>query len=550
MKHRIFITGFLGLMVLTGFGRLWAEDEGAVRITEYKFKEYRRSPMMEELDRQNGRGFTWTPGLEIITDIYDVEIKVFEESAGRTPWEENNMAPGAYRVLLERTGYEPVEFWVTVRSDRRTVVEVVMSKPSGRLSLSNLPPDAVVLFDRERVSGNEVRASGGRHNLTVTAFGWNPVKTTVTVPAGEAAEWIYTGTRAPFALDKLKVRPKSLPPGDPRGFEFTWAALSAGSGEVRVLADDGARVAAVPVIFSGPKGTVSWAASESDGFQAVDGKYQVLVSGTGYDGNTGEIEATLTLDSRFKRKPRPSYSPLPGLLYAPGTAILPPGLWQASTGAGVDMGTGDSEGSDGIPINVALRVSPGRRWEIGAGFGMAARDPFDATSIDMSVSGSFRINPSPGNITVNTALLFDYAGYATKFGTIPTGTPGMELPGLQLAFPMEYALGNWSAVLSPSVYLTFLGTESDSWEFSGPARTAGALSAGGYYENDRFLLGASMALRTPDLPGGFLDWHLWSGIDGRFDLPGNASYIGAYLGVRALSGDPVVSTGIEFGVIR
>jgi hypothetical protein len=526
-------------------------EDPSVRISEYKFEEYRRSPRMEEMDRLNGNSFQWQPGLEIITDLYDVEVELFEEKIGRTPWEQNNLRAGAYRVRLTRSGYQTVEFWVTVRSDRRTVAEVVMGKPSGRLSLSAIPPGASVLVDRVPADTALVTLSGGLHSLSVTAFGWEPVQTTVEIPPGGTLEWSYKGSRTPFSISSLRVRPASLPPGDAKGFEIEWSVQSPGSADVRIFSPDGTQAAALSFSIYAPSGTLRWVPAGSGGTPLPDGGYRVVAAGTGFDGVTDSRETALSLDSRFRRAARLSAAALPGLLYAPGTAMLSAGLWQISTGAGIDVHTGEADEPWGIPVYAAARVSPGRRWEMSGRFGITARDPFDTTSIGLSLSGSFRVTPSYGLFSMNTALLFSYEGYAADFGRIPGGNPGTSLPGLQLSVPMELALSRrWFLSASPSVYLTFLGTDPDDWSFSGPARTAGGFSLGGYFEEGGMLAGASAALRTPDLPGGFLDWNLWCGLEGRANLPGDASWLALYAGARVLSGSPVVVSGIEIGILR
>ena len=223
--------------------------------------------------------------------------------------------------------------------------------------------------------------------------------------------------------------------------------------------------------------------------------------------------------------------------------MLPRGIWQASTGAGFHIG-------GGVPVNIGLRFSPVSRFEFTGKFKLTARDPFDATSIGMDFSGSWRVNPKSGPFTLNLALLFSYEGYAVDFGQIPSSNPGTNLPGLQFSLPMEYKLGNWNLVLSPSVQLSFMGNDAGNWQFSGPARVTESIGAGVYYENGRFLAGASATVRGPDYPEGFLETTIWSGLEGRLDLPGDASYLALFTGVRTLDADPVLSMGIEFGVIR
>ncbi len=519
------------------------ENQGKITITEYEHEDYYRYPRMEEEDRVRGNVFEFRPGLEIISDVDDTEIEFFEERIGTTPWEQNNLSPGAYRVRLERTGYEIVEFWVNVRSDRRTVVLVNMGKPTGTLFLTDLPPGAVVTVDRVPVEGNKVTAAAGTRSLKVSAFGWETLQNDIQILSGGSTRWRYDGGRLAFSLGTPGIRPRTLPPGDKRGFTIEWNADSGGSADIRIFSPEGKQIAVIPFAVSSSRGTVKWIPNSGESKELPPGRYRVVVSGTGYDSSSATSESYLLLDKRFKREARPIYAPLPGLLYAPGSAMLPKGIWQASTGAGVHFG-------GGIPVDIGLRFSPANRLEFSGKFHLTARDPFDATSIGMGFSGSWRANPKSGPYTVNLALLFSYEGYAADFSRIPSMNPGTSLPGLQFSIPMEYALGNWNFVLSPSVYLTFLGNDSGSWQFSGPARVSESLGAGVYYEDGLFLVGASAALRGPDYPGGFLETTAWYGLEGRLDLPGDASYLAMYTGVRTLNGDPVVSLGVEFGVIR
>jgi len=541
---RILPVFFLPLLQIQGIAA--AENRPEITITEYEHEDYFRHPRMEEEDRLRGKTFHFQPGLEIITDVDDAEIEFFEERIGKTPWEQDNLEAGAYRVRLERTGYEVVEFWVTVRSDRRTVVLVNMGEPVGALILHNLPPGAEVTIDRvpvESSEGSEITAAAGRRILKVSAFGWETVQSDIDIPSGGVNEWRYEGSRTVFQFGEIKVRPRTLPPEDNRGFVFEWHADSAGSADLSIIGPDENLITVIPFAVTEPEGTVSWIPGKSRE-NLSEGQYRAVLRGTGYDSNSSHSETSFQLDGRFRRKPRALYSPLPGLLYAPGTAMLPKGIWQASTAAGINFNGG------GIPVDIALRFSPARRLEFSTRFRLTARDPFDETSVGMDFSGSWRATPGNNAFSVNLALLFSYEGYSSDFGRIPGGNPGMSLPGLQFTVPMEYRSGNWSFILSPSLYLFFPGNNPADWQFSGPAGVTESIAAGIYYENNRFLLGASAALRVPDQPQGFLVTSLWTGIEGRIDLPGDASYLALNTGVRTLDGDPLWSIGFEFGVIR
>jgi len=540
-----FLLLFPGLFLLFLFPAAAADssNQGQITITEYEHEDYFRHPRMEEEDRLRGRSFQFQPGLEIITDVDDAEIEFFEERIGKTPWEQDNLSPGAYRIRLERTGYEVIEFWVNVRSDRRTVVLVNMDRPAGTLVLQGLPPEAVVTIDRLPVEGTEITAAAGTRILKVSAFGWETVQTELEIPSGTRIEWHYEGKRSAFSLETVRIRPKVLPPGDIRGFTIEWKAGSGGSADLSITDPEGNPVTVIPFAVSSSGGTIEWV-PESGDEKLPDGEYRVVISGTGYDSSPASSESFLRIDSRFRREGRPAFTPLPGLLYAPGTAMLPEGIWQVSTGAGMYINEKE------IPVNIGIRFSPVRRLEFTGKFRLTPRDPFDTTSIGMDFSAAWRANPGTGPFTVNLAMLFSYEGFAADFNRIPPGNPGITLPGIQFSIPMEYALGKWNFVLSPSVYVIFLGNNPEDWQFSGPVRAAGGVGAGLYYENNRFLIGASMALRSPDYPRDFLNTSLWSGLEGRFDLPGDASYFALYAGVRTLDTEPKADVGVEFGIIR
>ena len=549
MLQRLFFISVLLLTLTPGLPLYAAETDAQITITEYELEDYYRHPRMEEEDRLRGRVFKFQPGLEIITNVDDAEIQFFEERIGKTPWEQNNLPPGAYRVLLERTGYESVEFWVDVRSDRRTVALVTMVQPSGEIILNKLPPGATVSIDRVPLenpsAGIPLKAPAGRCSLTVSAFGWETVQTDVEIPSGGILSWVYNGKRTAFAFSSLKIKPPVLPPGDKRGFTFEWNATSGGSADMRIISPDGLDTAVIPFAVTSASGKIKWAPyTGKDGNETLpDGKYQVVVNGTGYDNRAASAESSFILDSRFKREARPLFSPLPGLFYVPGTAMLPKGIWQASTGAGFHLG-------GGIPVDIGVRFSPASRFEFSGKFKLTARDPFDTTSIGMDFSSSWRILPKGGPFTMNGALLFSYEGYAGDFGRIPVSPWELSLPGLQLSIPMEYNLKNWNFVLTPSVNLSFLGEDDEDWRFTTPARVSETLGAGVYYENGRFLVGCSGAVRGPDFPGGFLDTKYWAALEGRLDLPADASYLALYAGMDSLESDPTLSMGIEFGVIR
>jgi len=527
-------------------GRVFSDGPELIQIDKYESWNYIRHPRMEERDYLRQSIFEFQPGLEIITDLDDVKILLFGEEVGRTPWEQSNLEPGLYRVRLIFRGLELSEFSVTVHNDRRTVVSVGIGEPRGTLVLRDMPSEAKVEIDGESYVGNEISVRAGKRRLRISAFGWETSESAIEMPPGGRVEWRYDGTQEAFEIGGLEIAPKSLPPSDRRGFKISWLASSSGRIELKILNPYNRLISEMPVRISAARGSVYWRPIGEDDSAPEDGAYRVIASDIGKDSSNRVLMTSLIIDSRFQRKARLMLNTLPGLLYAPGASMLPPGIWQIATGIGANIG--NSITSSGFPVTVGFRISPGSRWELGAKFGVEARSPFDNTSVHSSLSGSWRINPRPGLFKINLALLLSHDGLLSRFDRIPRTSFAMILPGLHLITPMELSLGRWNLVLSPIISITFIGSDKENWRLASPVRTLQSLSLGAYYEGERFLVGVSTALRGPDFPRGLVDFALQSGLEGRFDLLGDASYLAVFAGVRYLDVSPIASIGIEVGL--
>jgi len=534
--------------------RAFSDGDKTVQIDKYESWNYIRHPRMEEEDYLRQSDFEFRPGLEIITDMDGAKILLSGEEVGRTPWERNNLEPGLYRVRLILRGFELSEFSVTVHDDRRTVVTVEIGELRGTLVLKDVPSGAELEIDGELYAGNEISVKAGKHRLRVSVFGWETSESAIEIPLGGRVEWRYDGVQKDFELGELKVVPKSLPPNDRRGFRISWSASSSGQARIRILSPDNELITEIPVRISSARNSIYWSPSARNGAALADGAYKdgaykIVAIGIGEDSASDISTASLIIDSRFQREARLMLNTLPGLLYAPGASMLPPGVWQIVTGVGADIGNGDSKPSSEFPVTVGFRISPAAKWELSARFSVGARNPFDTTSIHSSLSASWRINPNPGLFEINLALLLSHDGFASGFDRIPQTNSTMFLPGLHLMTPMELSLKRWKLILSPSISLILTGSDSEHWRFASPARSVQSVGLGVYHESENFLVGVSTALRGRDFPQGFVDLTLWSGLEGRFDLLGDASYLAVYTGLRYLDAAPIVSIGIEVGLI-
>ncbi len=521
------------------------KDKNSIRIFRCNRDNYRPPPGSSEEK-------PFRPGLEIRCNVDDAEVRFSGKKSGRTPSEWDNLPAGSYHVSLERSGYEGLEFWVEVYSGERTVVIAEMQRALGRLVLKSVPEGARIMINKTPITGvtegGTITVPAGTSRISVTAFGWEDVEDTVTMAAGEQALWEYPGRPAAFRLQIRRVFPRSLPSSDARGFDFFWRASAPGSGRLQIKDASGTTVAERPLEAASPEGVIHWRPGDGNG-PLQDGAYRVVLEGRGADGAPSYAEADLHVDSRFNRNPRPVGAPLPGLMHAPGTAMLPGGVWQAGVNIAPRLGMPNPAVFQSVPVCAGFRGSPAERWETGGRFGTGIREPFEDTSLFFSVYGAWRMNARPSFFSGNLALMFLYEAVTGSWLNMPGGTGQAELPGLQLSVPMEFAAGRFSFVATPALHLFFHGPKASERRLALPARAAASLAGGVYHEARSFLLGASVTLRSPDFQGDFLQWTLFGGLEGRLDFPGQGSYLALALGVNALNTPLVFLPSLEFGVI-
>ncbi len=313
-----------------------------------------------------------------------------------------------------------------------------------------------------------------------------------------------------------------------------------------VFDENGQRLFQLPFTVLDRQNVVQWVPDS----RLENGRYEIRFSGTGFDGVEDSAQAALSIDNRFLREPRLSGSGLPGLHYSPGAAMLPPSLWQISTGAGYYSIPGSSENTEAVPAWATIRFSPLARLELNGNFGITARFPTEKSSLAFSAAASWRASGREGPFKANLAILYSFNGYLSELGRIPPDNQAANLPGLQLAGPMEYEIGNWCLVWSPALNLSFIRGSESEWQLTAYPAVSGYLGLGTYYEHRQGMFGASVGFRTPAGPEEFLDWNIFTGLEARFDLPGDASFIAVSAAVRALGDEPLLKMSLEFGVIN
>ena len=538
--HRQYL--LLVAFVLSGvLGAQESLDE-RLKIQDFEKEEYRRTPRMEEEDRLRGRDFKFSPGLEIIADVDDVEVLLFEEEAGYTPWERDITTPGAYRVELKRSGYAPLTFWITLRGDRRVVVHVTMEKGLAKLHLKNLPPQARVYVDHQSVElSSPLALPVGRRNIRVEAFGWTSEEVVLLFQEGEEKEWVYPGHTAEFQAELSRVRLHEASPSSPRLFTIPWRATGKGQGQLHIYTDGRIRES-LPIQLEESKGRIQW----RDDAQEAPRVYRFVLDVTGQDGSHQQSDTEVKRDGRFFSVPRHIVGGIPGYYALPGATLLPAKSWQISSGVMLQRAYGKSSFTPSIPTHLSMRVSPAQGWEVDTAFRVVIRDPFDETGIGFDLGVSWRMTPT-GPFAVNAALGFNYDSLLMNYSQMVDVVSRPILPGILLTIPSEWRFGPLIIGFSPGMQLTFL--DDDFEQFTLPAHVTLSTAIGIHVEFTRITAGISAAYRSSGLGGSELPASLHTGGSLSLRLPGEQAYLALEGGAELMSPHPRWQVGMDIGTV-
>ena len=141
------------------------------------------------------------PGtLRIVSIPEGCRVYIDDEFRGESPFDLANAKPGAYRVRVEKVGYEPVARSVTLEKGATVTEEFRLAKNTGRLELVTAPAGATVLIDGKKVGitltrGNDTSAVSdpfaieealeGEHQVEIFRKGFATQKRKIEVKRGE-----------------------------------------------------------------------------------------------------------------------------------------------------------------------------------------------------------------------------------------------------------------------------------------------------------------------------------------------------------------------------
>lgn len=111
-------------------------------------------------------------GIAITTDPDNARVSLNSNYYGTTPCKIEDLAPGSYKIKINKEWYKEISFTVEVTGDQTEIISKTLD-PVGALVFSIEPSDALIYVDGRRVTSSPVRdLTVGRHQIVARKSGY------------------------------------------------------------------------------------------------------------------------------------------------------------------------------------------------------------------------------------------------------------------------------------------------------------------------------------------------------------------------------------------
>ncbi len=275
---------------------------------------------------------TPSPQLEISTNPKDAWVYIEGNLAGSTPLILKDLPPSFYGIQVQKAGYRPLSFSVTLKTGIRTRIQLELEPAYGTLSLENAPPECQVYVGGTLVSERNVTLPAGRYRVVVKRFGYEDIVSQITIQEGKTTEIPFPWKRVPLSVSRFTVAPSRIHPENRTGpVRISFWISSPAETTLRIQDGSGKTMWArrIPEPDT-PFQQVNWDGRDSNGNPLPDGTYRLILQVQRAD-TSMELSKEITIDRKI-RDPLPStFSGLSGLLFVPDLPRLEPGYFRISS---------------------------------------------------------------------------------------------------------------------------------------------------------------------------------------------------------------------------
>ncbi len=475
-----------------------------------------RDTTTEEKDSGDSTDTDEAPGISLVSDPKNAEVYVNGLYQGTTPLVLEEFPSGEYSLELRKSGYTPEKLWVRYTAGEYDEYEITMTEITGFLSAAFVPEDAIVLIDGAELPSGFEELQIGTYRLTVKAFGYEPFSREIVIRRDETT--VVEGVLAPadFEISNVRVsKPVFNPenPGTLGSVTLRFSVSKEGTGTVSVFSSNAEAVGEYTLpSFSSWEQSFTWDGRDAGGNLLPDGSYTFFIRGED-DERTATAAIDVTLDSSRRILYGSTLSGAGGLMYCPGTEVLPE--WASQLGISF-LGHIQNIGGTNyyrFPLQAALRLSPFSGLELTAAAGIKLTSAPE-TPVSVSVSGKYQF--ANWNVFRMAALV---KGAFVSQDTEDTLT---NFSGFSAGMPMQLVLGPFSLLAGPELIISprrVVYVESETY----PEKSVyiwNYFRAGMALQWKRWGAGISAAIRMLPYTEGFgIHWPLPVGAEVHFIIP-------------------------------
>src|SRR5574344_261555 len=201
---------------------------------EYELQSEKRTDIAEEHTQ-----------ITIRCSTRNASVYLNGEYQGVTTLTINDLKPGRYMLRVEKEGYDPKEFLISVRSAQAQTWYVDLQKNTGIVTFTVQPEGSLIYVDGNSVSGSAAEVEEGSHTVLGRTFGCVDEKRTILVFRRTVQNVSVSLEPAVFAISDLEAEKKSFNPQNPGSLgtcTFSFSVTAHGSGTLSIKNDSGTEV--------------------------------------------------------------------------------------------------------------------------------------------------------------------------------------------------------------------------------------------------------------------------------------------------------------------
>ncbi|MGH7598644.1 MAG: serine/threonine-protein kinase, partial [bacterium] len=267
----------------------------------------RRYALTKQLEGMLPAGLS---GVQIDSRPSGALVTLDGKPVGSTPYQDRNLSPGRYQLVLSLDGYENYSTIIVVRAGKITPMTLLLKKVSavvGRLSVKSTPDGATILLDGQEIGmtpyqSNNVAA--GAHQILLRKKGYQDYSVSINV---EPQKIVEVDQPLTALISRLSVLVK------PYGSIYFDGKLETRDSNLRYLKDLPAgthRVKAVHPTLGTWEKNVS-IEPDKEAYVEVDFNKQVMLAVTSYDELGNAVWANIYVDNKTTNQVTPKRLTLP-----------------------------------------------------------------------------------------------------------------------------------------------------------------------------------------------------------------------------------------------